>query len=45
MLIPQISSLLLLREKKFTTCGPSTSTGTAPSGFHSLRKIPQCCLL
>ncbi|MBA0667347.1 hypothetical protein Goklo_000447 [Gossypium klotzschianum] len=26
MLIPQISSLLLLQEKKFTTCGPSTST-------------------
>ncbi|KAG9438658.1 hypothetical protein H6P81_021401 [Aristolochia fimbriata] len=26
MLIPQIPSLLLLREKKFTTRGPSTST-------------------
>ncbi|KAL1108082.1 hypothetical protein V6Z11_D03G088100 [Gossypium hirsutum] len=26
MLIPQIPSLLLIREKKFTTCGPSTST-------------------
>ncbi|KAL1313569.1 hypothetical protein AAHE18_16G121700 [Arachis hypogaea] len=26
MLIPRIPSLLLLRENKFTTCRPSTST-------------------
>ncbi|KAK8336411.1 hypothetical protein V6Z12_A09G118900 [Gossypium hirsutum] len=35
MLIPQIPSLLLLREKMFTTRGPSTSTR-----HYSVRLLP-----
>ncbi|CAH2057160.1 unnamed protein product [Thlaspi arvense] len=40
MLIPQIPSLLLLREKKFTTRGLLPPRGIAPSAFAHCGKFP-----
>ncbi|KAI5667346.1 hypothetical protein M9H77_17199 [Catharanthus roseus] len=44
MLIPQIPSLLLLREKKFTTCGPSTSTRHCSIRLSSIAEESGPCL-
>ncbi|GER44389.1 Ycf15 protein [Striga asiatica] len=44
MFIPQIPSLLLLWEMKFTTCGPSTSTRHCSVRLSPVRKIPHYCL-